>query len=137
MEVAPAGLKGNGLFAKQRISKGQFIIEYIGEVINQEHVQKRLTKKCFYALLLKKGMFIDSSVAGNEARFINHSCDPNAIADYVYVGNEKRVGIFALKTIEKGEEITFDYLYEDWGETPAKCYCGSANCTGFMDKKIH
>ncbi|CAL6033454.1 Histone-lysine_N-methyltransferase [Hexamita inflata] len=132
--VKPAGLKGNGLFALEDIKPNALINEYVGEIISEATCEARLTKKHFYALKLANNKFIDSSMFGNETRFINHSCEPNAEGRYVVVGDVKRVAIFSTQCIKKGEEITFDYNYEDWGQVPSKCYCGCKSCTGFMDK---
>lgn len=143
-----AGRKGRGLFALENIKSGNLITEYIGQVIDEDRCRERLKKQHFYAIYLcskrvrangeskQKRFYIDSSIRGNEARFINHSCDPNAEARYVFVGHEKRIGIYAIKDILVGDEITFDYLFEDWGSEPTACYCGSECCTGFMDKNL-
>ena len=49
-------------------------------------------------------------------RFLNHSCDPNCETRYVWVGDQKRVALFTAKTVQKDEELTFDYNFEDWGD---------------------
>lgn len=119
------------------------IIEYIGEVINENTLFERLNKEHFYSVYLGKdkdfygkkcNFYIDSSLKGNEARFANHSCDPNAEARFVYIGNEKRIGLFAIKHIKEGEEITFDYRLETLSENAIPCLCGSTNCSGFIGK---
>ena len=75
---------------------------------------------------------IDANVGGNEARFINHSCDPNCES----VNEEGRIYIEAIRIIEKGEEFTYDYNYEFEGRVTKKekefyhCRCGAKKCRG-------
>jgi len=89
------------------------VIEYVGEVINLETCKRRLEerkhRRNFYILTLNNQECIDASKKGNLARFINHSCKPNCQTQKWVVRGELRVGIFAVRDIKKGEEITFDY----------------------------
>jgi len=74
-----------------------------------------------YAVRLGEGIIIDASAAGNAMRFSNHSCDPNARMNKKFdpeTGFE-RVGLYALKHISKGDEITFKYGDKLWFE----CLC--------------
>src|SRR5688572_26495434 len=85
-----------------------------------------------FLFAVRKNVVIDAAVGGNEARFINHSCDPNCEA--VIYGDE--VWIEALRTIHPGEELAYDYKYERDGEADESweklyvCRCGAANCRG-------
>jgi histone-lysine N-methyltransferase SETD2 len=69
------------MFTKQDVKKGQFIIEYVGEVLDDKHYQKRMMQydgeRHYYFLSLAANQTIDASRRGNNARFINHSCNPN------------------------------------------------------------
>ncbi len=65
---------------------------------------------------------------GNNARFINHSCDPNCETQKWLVRGELAIGLFALKDMPKGEELTFDYNFERYGDKPMRCYCGTKAC---------
>ena len=67
------------------------------------------------------------------ARFINHSCDPNCVTEKRNVGSKIRMGIFAAKKIPKGEEVTYNYQFQSFGEIKERCMCGSKNCTGNFD----
>ena len=59
---------------------------------------------------------LDATVSGGLARFINHSCNPNCIAQtYELPGDPRRIGIFALRRIEAGEELFYDYKARAWG----------------------
>jgi SET domain-containing protein len=134
MEVRSAGAKGFGMFALADIAAGSFLMEYVGDVITFEHCCDRLTRsgKHMYAMGLTPQQFIDASIRGNEARFINHSCDPNAETQKWQVGKETRVGLFAVRDIAAGEEISFDYCYEQLGGEHQVCYCGAPNCRHFL-----
>lgn len=74
--------KGWGIRTKEPLKAGQFIIEYLGEVVSEQEFRNRMIEQYHnhsdhYCLNLDSGMVIDSYRMGNEARFINHSCDPN------------------------------------------------------------
>ncbi|MBA0566186.1 hypothetical protein Golob_011029, partial [Gossypium lobatum] len=76
---------------------------------------------------------IDAYVKGNLGRFINHSCDPNCRTEKWMVNGEICIGLFALRDIKKGEEITFDYNYvRVFGAAAKKCHCGSSHCRGYI-----
>ena len=70
------------------------------------------------------------------ARFINHSCDPNAETQKWTVNGDTRVGLFALQDIPAGTELNFNYQFESVGEVKKACLCGSKNCSGFIGKKV-
>ncbi len=135
------GGRGWGLKATEDISCGDFVIEYIGEVLNMNMVRERL-KGCevenvsnFYFLTLGKNLIIDASTKSNNARFINHSCDPNCQTQKWKVNGETRIGIFAIKDITAGTELTFDYMLDSLGNEKKQCLCGSRNCSGFLGVK--
>jgi len=77
---------------------------------------------------------IDAGPRGNMARFINHSCDPNCYTEPWIVNGDKRIGIFSQRDIEKGEEFTYNYQFQQFGKGKTKCLCGAENCTGFLGK---
>lgn len=133
------GAKGWGIFAQLPISAGQFVIEYVGEVIDADELDIR-SKACanaphYYFLSLTGGETIDASKKGNISRFINHSCDPNCITQKWQVDGESRVGIFALRNIKVGEELTFDYQFERFSHKKQRCLCGAANCSRYLGSK--
>ena len=140
MELFRAGKKGYGIQAKEHVAPGRFVIEYIGEVINEEKYSERKAayqadgRKHFYFMSLSNGEYLDAYKRGNMARFFNHSCDPNCEIQKWQVGGELCIGFFSIKEIQPGEELTFDYNFERFSqqETPMKCYCGSANCRGIV-----
>jgi len=137
-EVFNADEKGCGVRATQHIAAGTFIMEYIGEVFDEREFRRRRKDygkdgtAHFYFMSLKADQYIDATKKGNSARFVNHSCDPNAETQKWTVDGELRVGFFATKTIRAGEEINFDYRMERYGREPQKCYCGTAACRGWL-----
>lgn len=106
-EVKFIGGKGFGLVTLENITAGSFIIEYVGEVINNEEFQRRLKHKQivkdehYYFFTLTKDTIIDAGPKGNVARFINHSCDPNCVIQKWRVNECNRLGFFAIEDIPK------------------------------------
>uniref|UniRef100_A0A915DDK0 Histone-lysine N-methyltransferase SETD2 n=1 Tax=Ditylenchus dipsaci TaxID=166011 RepID=A0A915DDK0_9BILA len=138
VEVFYTGAKGFGLKVNTPIKKGQFIIEYVGEVCDYDEMVARMKRyskdpshKHHYFMALSGGV-IDATAKGNNSRFINHSCDPNSKTLKWNVNKQERIGFFAIKPIGAGEEITFNYQFERFGKRAQKCYCGSSNCTGYI-----
>ena len=83
-------------------------------------------------MALRSNAVIDATVKGNISRFINHSCDPNAMTQKWTVNGELRVGFFSIREIRRGEEITFDYQFQRYGKEAQKCYCESEKCRGWI-----
>ena len=112
---AAAGL---GLFALQDIPRGRRIVEYTGEVITDEEADRRSGK---YLFDLGGGRCLDGRARTNLARYINHSCSPNADA---YVMG-RRIWVWSRRAIRAGEEITIDYgpTYFDEHIRPQGCRC--------------
>lgn len=110
---------GLGLFATQPIPKGKRIIEYVGPLISNEEVEKSNGK---YFFGLNKKWSIDGSPRTNIARYVNHSCRPNA---EVIISQRRRIWIWSRRNIKPGEEITYDYgkEYFEGIIEPAGCKC--------------
>ncbi|EDV96058.1 probable histone-lysine N-methyltransferase CG1716 [Drosophila grimshawi] len=130
--------KGCGITAELQMPSGEFIMEYVGEVIDSEEFERRQhlysedRNRHYYFMALRSDSIIDATSKGNISRYINHSCDPNAETQKWTVNGELRIGFFSLKTIMPGEEITFDYQYQRYGRDAQRCYCESANCRGWI-----
>lgn len=113
--------KGYGLIATSYISAGQFIMEYVGEVLNSKQFEKRANDYSkqmnahYYFMALSSDCVIDATKKGNISRFINHSCDPNAETQKWTVNGELRIGFFSKKPIMPEDEITFDYQFQRYG----------------------
>ncbi|KAL7058027.1 hypothetical protein AAHC03_017025 [Spirometra sp. Aus1] len=130
--------KGWGLRARKPIPKGAFIVEYAGEVIDFGEFRRRIRiyEKAkhahHYFMSLGPEHFIDAGTKGNWARFVNHSCEPNAETQKWTVNGRLRIGFFAKYDIPAGEEITIDYQFVQYGVVQQKCYCGTPSCSGIM-----
>ena len=118
--------------------RGDFIIEYVGEVIDPREFHRRAKEyareknKHYYFMALKSDAIIDATQQGNVSRFINHSCDPNSETQKWTVNGDLRVGFFARKSFKAGDEITFDYQFQRYGKEAQRCYCESFNCRGWI-----
>ncbi|XDV39185.1 hypothetical protein PO909_008460 [Leuciscus waleckii] len=130
--------RGWGLRCVHDIKKGGFVNEYVGEVIDEEECRARIKHAQennignFYMLTLDKDRIIDAGPKGNEARFMNHSCQPNCETQKWTVNGDTRVGLFALTDIPAGTELTFNYNLECLGNGKTVCKCGASNCSGFL-----
>ena len=110
---------GLGLFATRPIPKGKRIIEYFGPFLPNDQVERSYGK---YFFGINKKWSIDGGARENVARYINHSCRPNAEA---FVSQRRRVWIWSRKNIKPGEEITYDYgkEYFEGIIEPIGCKC--------------
>lgn len=141
LEVRHFADKGYGLVAKETIARGSFVIEYVGEVINMDEFKRRIKeiqeRKIinYYFLTVDPDMTIDAGTKGNVSRFINHSCEPNCETQKWIIGNTRVIGLFAIKDIHAGEELTFNYNLESLGNKKRVCLCGAAKCSGFIGEK--
>ena len=135
--VRTSKIHGKGVFAKRPIRKGVQIIEYTGEIISSKKADK------LGSTIDENGhghtmMFkvdddrVINGMVGGPAKYINHSCAPNAEA----VQYDDKIFIEALRSIKTGEEITYDYNLQIPGKITKKvkkeyaCFCGSPNCRG-------
>ncbi|XP_068133166.1 histone-lysine N-methyltransferase, H3 lysine-36 specific [Hyperolius riggenbachi] len=130
--------RGWGLRCKSDIKKGEFVNEYVGEMIDEEECRARIRHaqehdiSNFYMLTLDKDRVIDAGPKGNFARFMNHCCQPNCETQKWTVNGDTRVGLFALCDIKAGTELTFNYNLECLGNGKTVCKCGAPNCSGFL-----
>lgn len=138
-KVRKSSVHGMGAFALRRIRKGTRIVEYLGERVSHEEADRRYEVKDdndshTFLFVVDSKTVIDGGTGGNEARFINHSCNPNCES----VIESKRVFIEALRTIQPGDELSYDYqLGRDDDDPPNvdeiyACRCGHADCRGTM-----
>ncbi|XP_037032827.1 probable histone-lysine N-methyltransferase CG1716 isoform X2 [Bradysia coprophila] len=136
-----AGKKGFGMKAVSVIEAGEFIMEYVGEVLNSKQFDERRFKysndniQHHYFMALRSDCVIDATIKGNISRFINHSCDPNAETQKWTVNGELRIGFFSTRTIQPDEEITFDYQFQRYGKEAQRCYCEAENCRGWIGEE--
>jgi SET domain-containing protein len=128
VEVRPSRIDGRGLFATARLRARRKLGELAGELITQREANRRVQRLRRIAIVeFADGMALDASVRGNEFRYTNHSCSPNAYIRII----RHRVEFYALRNIERGEEITCNY-----GETQHNgtlpCRCGGAKCRAYL-----
>lgn len=134
-----SGIHNKGIFASRFIPKGTKIIQYVGERISKEESEKRADmvleesknnkeKGAVYIFELNKKYDLDGNVPYNTARFINHSCDPNCESENI----DEEIWIIAIKNINKGEELTYNYGYDVDNFEEHPCLCGSSNCVGYI-----
>ncbi|XP_023021580.2 LOW QUALITY PROTEIN: SET domain containing 2 [Leptinotarsa decemlineata] len=141
VEVFNTEKKGLGLRAAANIAYGEFILEYVGEVLDSHEFDKRAEVYSqdknihYYFMALRADAIIDATMKGNISRFINHSCDPNAETQKWTANGELRIGFFSTRTILAGEEITFDYRFQRYGKEAQKCYCGASICRGWLGEQ--
>uniref|UniRef100_A0A1A9WY31 Histone-lysine N-methyltransferase n=1 Tax=Glossina brevipalpis TaxID=37001 RepID=A0A1A9WY31_9MUSC len=142
LDVVHMKERGFGLLCREFIPAGSFVIEYVGEVINDNEFKARLTQKTkdrdenFYFLSVEKDYIIDAGPRGNLARFMNHSCNPNCETQKWVVNSLLRIGVFAIKDIPADTELTFNYHWDDlMGNKKKTCLCGSKNCSGHIGGK--
>jgi len=139
MQVRRSRVHGRGVFALRRIRKGTRIVEYLGDRVSHREADLRYEHKDIsdnhtFLFIVDRGVVIDGGTNGNDARFINHSCDPNAES----LIDDRRVFIEAIRTIQPGEEITYDYqIGRDRTDPPNvdeifACRCGADSCRGSM-----
>ncbi|KAL0270055.1 UNVERIFIED_CONTAM: hypothetical protein PYX00_007590 [Menopon gallinae] len=152
LEVFTTTGKGLGVRSTRRIQSGRFICEYAGEVIGLEEAKIRQARngakgQMNYIFILREH-FNDSQVVtcvdptniGNIGRYINHSCRPNSAIVPVRTSTFiPLLCIFAIRDIEEGEEICFDYGSGNGGidgENRKPCLCGSEVCKKWLPFQI-
>ncbi len=135
--VRNSKIHGKGVFAKRPVRKGAKVIQYTGKIVSREEADEIGTSTVdghTHTMLftIDDDRVIDGNV-GSDAKFINHSCDPNCEAVQY---DDDTIFIEALRAIPKGQELTYDYHLEVPGKITEKvkkeyeCFCGSVTCRG-------
>jgi len=136
--------RGWGLAAAAPLDAGAFVVEYCGEILDDIACEQRLLadraagETNFYMMEVARNVVIDARFKGNVSRLINSSCAPNCATQRWVDGatGETRVGIFTLRAVEAGEELTYDYCFTHFGDEAAasfRCTCGAPACRGTLD----
>lgn len=123
VRFARSAIHNWGLYAEENIAANDMIIEYVGEKVRQQVAdmrERRYLKSGIgssYLFRIDENTVIDATKRGGIARFINHSCSPNCTAKIIKVDGSKRIVIYALRDIERGESPF----------TPFSFTCATAN----------
>ena len=140
IQVRRSRIQGRGVFATRDIAEGERIVEYTGERISHDEADalcddESMRRHHTFLFAVDDDVVIDGARGGNEARFINHSCDPNCES----VIDGRRVYIHALRDIAAGEELFYDYWYvtdENYTLDDLRriypCRCERASCRGTL-----
>ena len=137
-EVRNSPIHGKGVFASRFIRKGTRILEYVGERIDKEESNRRglaLFEEAqktggasVYIFDVNEEYDLDGNKTYNDARLINHSCDPNC----EMVNEDDRLFLYSLRDIIPEEELSFDYGYDIEHFLDHPCRCGASNCVGYI-----
>jgi uncharacterized protein len=141
IQVRRSGVHGRGVYALRKIRKGETIIEYKGQMITWKQAERRHPHNPddpdhTFFFHIDEEHVIDANVGGNAARWINHACFPNCESDVDE--DNHRVFIKALRKIEPGEELFYDYglvideRYTKKLKKQFECRCGARRCRGTM-----
>jgi len=141
-KIRPSPIHGVGAFATLPIPARTRLIEYAGERLTPAESDRRYPDRPderhhTFLFAIDDDVVIDAAVDGNDARFINHSCDPNCDA----VIEDGRIWINTIRDVAPGEELAYDYKYSlEERHTPARkrqypCNCGSPKCRGTILRK--
>ncbi len=138
-ELRRSKIQGTGAFATRAIRRGQRVVEYQGEKISNSEATRRydetkMGRHHTFLFTVDAKTVIDGASQGNDAIYINHSCDANCEA----VNEDGRIWIFATRAIQPGEELGYDYQYQRTGDAKEDaemekfyaCRCGAATCRG-------
>uniref|UniRef100_UPI00358F6248 histone-lysine N-methyltransferase 2C-like isoform X2 n=1 Tax=Myxine glutinosa TaxID=7769 RepID=UPI00358F6248 len=138
--LARSDIQGLGLYAARDIEKHTMVIEYIGTVIRNEVADRRenvykAQNRGMYMFRVDSGHVIDATLTGGPARYINHSCLPNCVAEVVNFDKERsKIIIISSHKIQKGEELTYDYKFDsDQDRHKIPCLCRAQNCRKWMN----
>jgi len=139
-EVRRSQIQGRGVFATAQLRKGKRITEYLGEPITHEEADRRYDDKNgrhhTFLFILDDDTVLDARHGGSDARYINHSCDPNSES----VIDDGHIYIYAIKPIAPETELAYDYQFEWQDEYEPEdvryyaCRCGSEKCRGTILK---
>ena len=131
-KIKKSNIDNNGLYASKNIKAKQIVIHYKGKLVTKKEVEKNPkfdNDKAIYLFNVNNRYDLDGDFEYNEARLINHSCNPNCEVD----GKGLKLWIFALRDIKKDEELSYDYGFGyDKDYKQFVCKCGANNCVGYI-----
>lgn len=138
-----ADQRGWGLRVDEDVKAGDFIVAYVGEILDRPALERRLAdaeknrKTEYYIMDMHDDFYVDAERRGNLSRFINSSCNPNCESQkWIDQRNgQTHVGIYAIDNLRAGTEITYNYCFQDFGLESRKqkrsfvCRCRSDTCS--------
>jgi len=131
-KIKKSNIDNKGLYAAKNIKSGKTVINYKGKLITKKETDtnpKFDNDKAIYLFNLNTRYDLDGDFKYNDARLINHSCNPNCEVE----GKGLKLWINAIRDIQKGEELSYDYGFgydEDYKQFV--CKCGAKNCVGYI-----
>lgn len=134
--VRKSRIHGSGVFSARGIKKGETVAFYEGKIVSSEEgtrieEESLKTRGVTYIFQLDDERDINGDLPGNDAKYINHSCEPNCET----TDSDGKICIVAIKDIKPGEEITYDYCFEFDDDAEYKrhvCKCGTKSCSGYI-----
>ena len=131
-KIKKSNIDNRGVYAAKNIKAGKIIIYYKGKLITKKETEKNPkydNDKAIYLFNLNSRYDLDGDFEYNDARLINHTCNPNCEV----AGKGLKLWIFALRDIKKGEELSYDYGFGfDENYKDFICKCGAKNCCGYI-----
>ena len=131
-KIKKSNIDNKGLYAARNIKSGKLVINYKGKLITKKETDtnpKFDNDKAIYLFNVNSRYDLDGDFKYNDARLINHSCNPNCEVE----GKGLKLWITAIRDIKKGEELSYDYGFgydEDYKQFV--CKCGAKNCVGYI-----
>jgi hypothetical protein len=115
---------GCGVFARERIRKGELVCLWGGRIVARDELDPAMPNQAQRLLQVEEGLYLLTPETLEPADCFNHSCEPN-------LGFTGQIGLIAMRDIEPGEELCFDYAMCDGSPYDEfECDCGSSNCRG-------
>lgn len=143
VEVIKTTNRGFGVRACRTFAPGEIIMEYTGEIITEYECERRMAEVYnksdnYYLMQFDRGLVIDGT-KGSMGRFVNHSCAPNCEVRMMRGADDRpHMGIFAGDAgVMTGEELTYDYNFDNFGSSQQQCHCGASSCRGFLSKRLN
>ena len=131
-KIKKSNIDNKGLYAAKNIKSGKLVIKYKGKLITKKETDtnpKFDNDKAIYLFNLNNRYDLDGDFKYNDARLINHSCNPNCEVE----GKGLKLWITAIRDIKKGEELSYDYGFGyDKDYKQFVCKCGADNCVGYI-----
>ncbi|XP_032387906.1 histone-lysine N-methyltransferase 2C isoform X9 [Etheostoma spectabile] len=137
--LARSRIQGLGLFAARDIEKQTMVIEYNGTILrNEVAIRKekiyRSQNRVVFMFRIDSEHVVDATQTGGLARYINHSCAPNCVAEVVTFERGYKIIISCNRRVEKGEELCFDYQFDTVeGQNKIACHCGAPECRKWIN----